>query len=93
MGLVEQNVTSCADCNKPRPLETNLLALEIYSYSPLNPIPMTEGLIMLDIPAVEFLFKVHKVPDEEQRLLLEKIAIYHNVRYGVDKKASENKGD
>jgi len=78
MELVNREIKSCETCKKPRPLPANFLALELYSYGPLRPIPMTEGLIMLDLPSVDFLFRVYDVPIEDQRLLLDKITVYHH---------------
>lgn len=91
MQLVEQGLESCETCRKPRPLEANYQALEIYSYNPVTPIPMTEGLVMLNLSDIEFLFKVYNIPHEEQRGLLEKIAIYHSVLY--NKKSFKKEGD
>lgn len=91
MQLVEQGLESCETCRKPRPLEANYQALEIYSYNPVVPIPMTEGLVLLDIKAVEFLFKVYNIPHDEHRGLLEKIAIYHSTLY--NKKSIKKEGD
>jgi len=90
--LISQGVTSCDTCKKPRPLEANYTVLELYGYSPIRPIPMTDGLVMLDTLAVEFLFKIHEIPHEEQKGILEKMSIYHNELYSKDrgKKGSDN---
>lgn len=82
MQLVEQGLESCETCRKPRPLEANYQALEIYSYNPVTPIPMTDGLVLLSLKDVGFLFEVYNIPKEEQRGLLEKMLIYHNTLYG-----------
>lgn len=91
MQLVEQGLESCETCRKPRPLEANYQALELYNFGPVTPIPMTEGLVLLNLNAVEFLFKVYNISHEEQRGLLEKIAIYHNTLY--NKKSVKKEGD
>ena len=91
MQLVEQGLETCENCRKPRPLEANYQALEIYSYNPVSPIPFTDGLVMLDLNAVEFIFKVYDIPHKEQKGLLEKIAIYHSVLYS--KKSIKKEGD
>ena len=83
--LISQGVTSCDICKKPRPLEANYTVLEIYGFSPIRPIAMTDGLVLLDLTAVEFLFKVHNIPHEEQKGILEKMSIYHNELYSKDR--------
>jgi hypothetical protein len=80
-GLVELGIVTCDECKKPRPLESNYTVLTLYSYQPIRPIPMTDGLVMLDIPAVKFLMEIYDIPHEEKCGILERMIIYHNNLY------------
>ena len=82
--LIENNLVSCDTCLRPRPLDANYIVLELYSYNPIIPIPMTEGLIMLDLKALEFLFSVYDISHEEEKDVLERIALYHNALCSKD---------
>ncbi len=82
--LVAQGLEDCETCKKPRTLEANNIIFELYSFAPLLPIAMSE-LVLLDIKAVEFLFKVYGIPHNEQRSILERMTIYHNSLYSKDK--------
>lgn len=66
----------CDTCPRPSPLPENEIILRLYSCSPLTPIPMTEGLIMLDLRAVEFLMDIYEVTN--RRDVLERLIIYHS---------------
>lgn len=90
--LISQGVNSCETCKKPRLLEANYLVLELYGFSPVRPIAMTDGLVLLDIPAVEFLFKIHDIPHNEQKGILEKMLIYHNTLYNKENKNIKKEG-
>jgi hypothetical protein len=83
--LIENNLVSCDTCEKPRPLEANYIVLELYSYNPITPIPMTDGLVLLDLKAVEFLFRVFDIPHSEEKSLLERLVVYHEALCSKDK--------
>jgi len=82
---VGQRLESCETCKKPRPLEANNIIFDLYSFNPVSPIPMTEGLVMLNLSAIQFLFKVYNIPHDEEQSILERIAVYHNELYSKDK--------
>lgn len=92
--LLEQGLADCETCNKPRPLPANLLTLELYSFNPVSPVPMTDGLVMLNISDIKFLMDTYEVELEDRKLLLEKIAIYHSTLYSKKGlKKEDNKGE
>lgn len=68
---------TCEECDQPFPLPANSLILELYSFYPIRPIPMSE-LIMLDLTAVEFLMNVYDLKQEERKPVLEKLVLFHN---------------
>jgi hypothetical protein len=69
----------------------NYIVLDIYQYSPVLPVPMIDGLVMLDLKALEFLMDIYDVAHEDRRLLLHKLALYHGVVYGKKNVEEEEK--
>ena len=82
LGAKEMN---CEECERPLLLPENQLAVEIYSFQPITPIPMTEGLVMLDLKAIEFLMNIYEVGTSERLSLLNKLSIYHDTLFRKDK--------
>lgn len=79
MELVELGAKESADCTKcsrPVILPENEIVVTIYSCNPLIPIPMTDGIVMLDIEAVIKLMEVYQV--EEKESVLERVVKLHN---------------
>jgi len=60
---------------------------------PITPIPMTDGLVMLDLKAVEFLMNVYEIPKDERRDILTRLSVLHNAKFRkISKHEDEKKG-
>ena len=73
MGVKEN--ADCESCKRPEILSENEIVLQIYNCNPVIPIPMTEGLVMLDIQAAACLMEIYEVEDKVD--VMERIVKLH----------------